>query len=70
VEAGTLTVMAGGDLTALDRARPVLDAFAKSVFHLGDVGACATMKLVVNSLVHSLNVAVSEALVPAEKSGL
>jgi len=70
VEAGTLTVMAGGDPTALDRARPVLDAFAKSIFHLGDVGAGATMKLVVNSLVHSLNVAVSEALVLAEKSGL
>jgi 3-hydroxyisobutyrate dehydrogenase-like beta-hydroxyacid dehydrogenase len=70
VEAGTLTVMAGGDPTAIDRARPVLDAFAKSIFHLGDVGAGATMKLVVNSLVHSLNVAVSEALVLAEKSGL
>ena len=70
VESGTLTVMAGGDQAALDRARPVLDAFAKSIFHLGDVGAGATMKLVVNSLVHSLNVAVSEALVLAEKAGL
>jgi 3-hydroxyisobutyrate dehydrogenase/2-hydroxy-3-oxopropionate reductase len=48
----------------------VLEAFAKSIFHLGDVGAGATMKLVVNSLVHSLNVAVSEALVLAEKAGL
>jgi 3-hydroxyisobutyrate dehydrogenase len=70
VESGTLTVMVGGDRAALDRARPVLDAFAKSIFHLGDVGAGATMKLVVNSLVHSLNVAVSEALVLAEKAGL
>jgi 3-hydroxyisobutyrate dehydrogenase-like beta-hydroxyacid dehydrogenase len=70
VEAGTLTVMAGGDRAALDQARPVLEAFAKSIFHLGDVGAGATMKLVVNSLVHSLNVAVSEALVLAEKAGL
>jgi 3-hydroxyisobutyrate dehydrogenase-like beta-hydroxyacid dehydrogenase len=70
VESGTLTVMVGGDQDALDRARPVLDTFAKSIFHLGDVGAGATMKLVVNSLVHSLNVAVSEALVLAEKAGL
>jgi 3-hydroxyisobutyrate dehydrogenase-like beta-hydroxyacid dehydrogenase len=70
VESGTLTVMVGGDETALDHVRPVLDAFAKSIFHLGDVGAGATMKLVVNSLVHSLNVAVSEALVLAEKAGL
>ena len=70
VESGAITVMAGGDQAALERARPVLEAFAKSIFHLGDVGAGATMKLVVNSLVHSLNVAVSEALVLAENAGL
>ena len=70
VESGTLTVMAGGDQKALDRARPVLDTFAKSIFYLGDIGAGATMKLVVNSLVHSLNVALSEALVLAEQAGL
>jgi 3-hydroxyisobutyrate dehydrogenase-like beta-hydroxyacid dehydrogenase len=69
-EAGILTVMAGGDKAALDRARPVLHAFARAIFHVGDVGAGATMKLVVNSLVHSLNVAVSEALVLAENAGL
>jgi 3-hydroxyisobutyrate dehydrogenase len=70
VEAGTLAVMVGGDQAALERARPVLETFAKSIFHLGGVGAGATMKLVVNSLVHSLNVAVSEALVLAEMAGL
>jgi 3-hydroxyisobutyrate dehydrogenase-like beta-hydroxyacid dehydrogenase len=70
VESGTLTVMVGGDQDALDRARPVLETFAQSIFYLGDSGAGATMKLVVNSLVHSLNVAVSEALVLAEKAGL
>jgi 3-hydroxyisobutyrate dehydrogenase-like beta-hydroxyacid dehydrogenase len=48
----------------------VLHAFARAIFHVGDVGAGATMKLVVNSLVHSLNVAVSEALVLAENAGL
>ena len=69
-ESGTLTVMAGGDLAALDLGRPVLDSFAKMIFHLGEIGAGATTKLVVNSLVHSLNVAVSEALVLAEKAGL
>jgi 3-hydroxyisobutyrate dehydrogenase/2-hydroxy-3-oxopropionate reductase len=53
--------MVGGDQDALDRARPMLETFAKSIFYLGDIGAGATMKLVVNSLVHSLNVAVSEA---------
>ncbi|MGH3333586.1 MAG: NAD(P)-dependent oxidoreductase [Nocardioidaceae bacterium] len=70
VERGELTVMVGGDEAALSRARPLLDAFATRVFHLGDVGAGATMKLVVNALLGALNVAVSEAVVLAERAGL
>jgi 3-hydroxyisobutyrate dehydrogenase-like beta-hydroxyacid dehydrogenase len=70
VERGELTVMAGGSAAALDEARPVLRVLAKQIFHLGDVGAGATMKLVVNAAVHSLNVAISEAVVLAEKAGL
>jgi 3-hydroxyisobutyrate dehydrogenase-like beta-hydroxyacid dehydrogenase len=70
VEAGTVAVMVGGDQAALARARPVLDSFSATVFPMGEVGSGATMKLVVNSLVHSLNVAVGEALVLAEKAGL
>jgi 3-hydroxyisobutyrate dehydrogenase-like beta-hydroxyacid dehydrogenase len=70
VERGELTVMAGGDVLALDRARPVLDILATRVFHLGGLGSGATMKLAVNALVHALNVSLSEALVLAEKAGL
>ena len=70
VERGELTVMVGGDAGALQRVQPVLQHFAARIFHLGDTGAGATMKLVVNAAVHALNVAVSEALVLAEKAGL
>ncbi|PZF82048.1 NAD(P)-dependent oxidoreductase [Jiangella anatolica] len=70
VERGELTVMAGGDAGDLDHARPVLDVLAKQIFHVGDHGAGATMKLAVNALVHSLNQALSEALVLAERSGV
>jgi 3-hydroxyisobutyrate dehydrogenase-like beta-hydroxyacid dehydrogenase len=70
IERGELTVLAGGDADALDRARPVLESFASTIFHLGDVGAGAVMKLVVNSVVHALNAALSEAFVLAEKAGL
>jgi 3-hydroxyisobutyrate dehydrogenase-like beta-hydroxyacid dehydrogenase len=70
VERGELTVLAGGDAAALDTARPVLDTFASTVLHLGPLGAGATMKLVVNGVVHALNQAVSEALVLAEKAGI
>lgn len=70
VERGELTVMAGGDAAALDVARPALDHLARAVFHLGDVGAGAAMKLVVNGVVFALNLAVSEALVLAERAGI
>lgn len=70
VEAGALLVMAGGDAAALERARPALEAIASRIIHLGPLGAGATMKLVVNAMVHALNGALAEALVLAEKAGL
>jgi 3-hydroxyisobutyrate dehydrogenase-like beta-hydroxyacid dehydrogenase len=70
VERGELTVMAGGDAEALARARPVLDALAAKVFHVGGLGAGATVKLVVNAVLHGLNLALSEGLVLAEKAGV
>ncbi len=70
VRSGELTVMAGGDAAALERARPVLDTFAARVFHVGGQGAGATMKLAVNSVLHGLNQALAEALVLAEKAGV
>jgi 3-hydroxyisobutyrate dehydrogenase/2-hydroxy-3-oxopropionate reductase len=70
VRRGELTVLAGGDRAALDRVRPVLDSVARTVLHLGGVGAGATMKLAVNSVVHALNQAVAEALVLAERAGV
>jgi 3-hydroxyisobutyrate dehydrogenase-like beta-hydroxyacid dehydrogenase len=70
VESGTLTVMAGGSGQTLDRVRDVLAPLAGRVFHLGDVGAGATMKLVVNALLLGLNQALAEALVLAERAGI
>jgi 3-hydroxyisobutyrate dehydrogenase-like beta-hydroxyacid dehydrogenase len=70
VQRGELTVLVGGDAAALERARPALDTFARQIFHLGTLGAGATMKLAVNSVVHALNQAVAEALVLAEKAGV
>ena len=54
----------------MDRARPVLDVLGARVFHLGDLGAGATMKLAVNAVVHALNQALAEALVLAERAGV
>jgi 3-hydroxyisobutyrate dehydrogenase/2-hydroxy-3-oxopropionate reductase len=70
VERGELTIMVGGEGAALERARPVLEALATRIFHVGDLGAGATVKLAVNALVHAIDVGVSEALVLAEKAGV
>jgi 3-hydroxyisobutyrate dehydrogenase-like beta-hydroxyacid dehydrogenase len=70
VERGELTIMVGGDAAAIERARPVLDALAAKVFHVGGTGAGATVKLAVNAMVHAIDVALSEALVLAERSGV
>jgi 3-hydroxyisobutyrate dehydrogenase-like beta-hydroxyacid dehydrogenase len=70
VEAGQLTIMAGGDPAVLERVRPVLDLLARQVFHVGELGSGAVMKLVVNSVLHGLNLALAEGLVLAEKAGV
>lgn len=43
-EAGTLTVMCGGGQDAIDRARPVLEAFGSKIVRCGDVGAGHAVK--------------------------
>ena len=69
-ERGELIVMVGGDADALDRARPVLEALAAKVIHVGASGAGATVKLAVNALVLAIDVGLSEALVLAERAGV
>lgn len=68
--AASLTIMAAGDPAAVDRAREVLTALGDPVLELGPSGAGSAMKLAVNAIVHSLNQAVSEALVLAERAGI
>ncbi len=70
VEKGGLTIMVGGDPELIPRAQPVLDALATRVIPVGARGSGAAAKLAVNSLVHGLNVALSEALVLAERAGV
>lgn len=70
VEAGALTIMAGGDHETVEKVEPLLGAISKQVIEVGGRGAGAACKLAVNSLLHGLNVALSEALVLAEKAGV
>ena len=49
-QAGTLTVMCGGDASDLERVRPVLETFAGRIVHAGPVGAGHALKAVNNAL--------------------
>lgn len=67
---GGLTLMVGGDATALADAGPVLESIGSKVAHVGGPGAGAVVKLAVNSILHSLNQALSESIVLVEKAGV
>ena len=67
---GTLTVMVGGDPEAVERARPVLETFGGTIFHVGPLGAGATIKLINNLTMAANAVATMEALVLGVKAGL
>lgn len=69
-EKGALTYVLGGDAGAIERVSPLLDILAAKRFHVGSVGAGATMKLALNAIVAVTNQAISEALVLAERAGI
>jgi 2-hydroxy-3-oxopropionate reductase len=67
---GTLTIMAGGDAEAIERARPVFAALGARVTHLGGPGAGQIAKAA-NQLVVALTIqAVAEALALARAAGV
>jgi 3-hydroxyisobutyrate dehydrogenase/2-hydroxy-3-oxopropionate reductase len=68
--AAQLVVMVGGDAAAVERARPVLAALSREQHHMGPAGTGAAMKLAVNALIGVTNLALSEVLVAAERSGI
>lgn len=69
-ESGQLTLMVGGADEDLERARPVLEALSKAIFHLGPLGSGAAMKLAVNVVIFGLNQALAEGLALAEAAGV
>src|SRR5690625_671646 len=67
---GQLVVMVGGDAAVLDRARPALDAIAKSVTHMGALGSGQATKAVNQIMAAGVIQAVTEALAFGEAAGL
>lgn len=69
-EAATLTFMVGGDPAALERARPILLALGKTIFHVGPAGAGSVCKLL-NQMLAAVNLAAAcEAAVLGTRLGI
>ncbi len=69
-EAGTLTIMAGGEASDFERARPALEVMGELVLHVGELGQGEMLKLINNSLGAANAAAVAEALVLAQATGI
>ncbi len=67
---GTLTLMVGGDPAVLERARPVLEAFAERIVPVGGPGMGQVVKLCNNLIYAAQMLATAEATVLAEKEGV
>jgi len=68
-ELGTLAIMAGGSVEAIEYARPVLESMGR-VTHVGPSGAGQTVKLLSQTIASTAITAVSEVMVLATKLGL
>ena len=69
-DAGTLTLMIGGDKSAFEAAKPLLDAIASNIYYLGESGAGHAMKLIHNMVVHTIFLTNCEAGRMAEAAGI
>ncbi len=69
-ENGKLTVMCGGDPAPFERAKPVMDSYARAVTLLGPAGAGQLTKMVNQICIAGLVQGLSEGIAFAEKAGL
>ena len=69
-ENGQLSVMVGGDAAAVETARPVMEAYSKSIVHCGEAGAGQLTKMVNQICIAGLVQGLSEGLHFAKRAGL
>jgi len=67
---GTLAMMVGGDADALEKARPILEAMAGRIIHMGATGSGQATKAVNQIMCAGINQAVTEALAFAQAQDL
>jgi 2-hydroxy-3-oxopropionate reductase len=67
---GTLTIMVGGEASALEKVMPIFKAMGKTVTHVGDAGAGQVAKAANQIMVAAQMVAMGELLVFSKKAGV
>ena len=67
---GQLTLFVGGDEAVLERVKPVLDTFSRSVVWVGELGAGSITKMVHNALAMSIDLLLAECLTLGAKAGV
>jgi 3-hydroxyisobutyrate dehydrogenase len=67
---GLLSIMAAGDLGTFNKVKPVLQEQGENVFHLGELGAGHTTKLINNFMGMTTVCAMSQAFAVAERAGV
>lgn len=66
----TLSIMVGGEVRDVARARPILEAMGKTITHMGRVGAGQATKAVNQVILAGTYLAVAEGLVLSMRAGL
>ncbi len=66
----TLTIMVGGEASALEKIMPVFQAMGKTITHVGDAGAGQVAKAANQIMVAAQMVAMGELLVFSKKAGV
>jgi len=69
-KSGTLSIMVGGKAETVERVRPILQAEASRIVHMGGVGAGQATKAVNQIMCAGINQAVTEALAFGAAQGL
>lgn len=69
-EAGTLSIMVGGDKEVFEEMLPLFEVLGENIYHVGPCGSGSIVKLVNNLMVGFHTQAVAEALNLGEKMGV
>lgn len=69
-EAGTLTIMVGGQVEEFERVKPLFETMGELIVHVGELGQGEMLKLINNSLGAANAAAVAEALLLAKATGV